>query len=87
MPARICVVSYRDASGLEHSAEVVAESLYEAAALAPGCGAEFAVTVRAEIATHRLRVGQLEDWLASAGRSPAEQALKTRLAEILGLGD
>ena len=63
MPARICVVSYRDTCGLEHSVEVAAESLYEAAALAlaafraapladlaPGRGAELAVSVRAEVA-------------------------------------
>ena len=34
------------------------------------------------IAVHGLRVRQLNEWLGSAGRSPAEQALETRLAEL-----
>ena len=34
VPARVCVLAFTDSSGIRHSVEVAAESLYEAAALA-----------------------------------------------------
>jgi hypothetical protein len=32
---------------------------------------------------HTVRVGEFEKWLETAGRSPAEMSLKTRLRELL----
>ena len=78
--------------------EVSAETLYEAAALAlkafrqsdfageagPGSATRLTVRLRAE-ESHEVKVGQVEDWLNCMGKSPREQALKTRLNEALGL--
>ena len=78
---------------MEHAVEVSAETLYEAAALGlkafrasefaehvgPGSGTRVTVTVKQEEARHEVGVKQLEAWLEGAGKSPREQALKTRL--------
>ena len=41
------------------------------------------VTLKAE-ESHEVKVQQLKAWLKSVGKSPREQALKTRLQELLG---
>jgi hypothetical protein len=41
------------------------------------------VTVKAE-ESHEVKVQQLKAWLKSVRKSPREQALKTRLQELLG---
>ena len=78
--------------GLEHSVEVTACSLYETAVLGlkafressqvehcgPGPAGPLRVTVKAE-ESHEVKVQQLKAWLKSVGKSPREQALKTRL--------
>ena len=33
---------------------------------------------------HKVRMRDFESWLESAGRTPAEMSLKTRLRELLG---
>jgi hypothetical protein len=33
---------------------------------------------------HRVRIKDFENWLESAGKSPAEMALKSRLRDIIG---
>jgi hypothetical protein len=82
---------------MEHAVEVSAETLYEAAALglkqfrssefaedvAPGTAMRLTVTVKQEEARHEVGIRQLEDWLQGAGKSPKEQALKTRLRDGL----
>ena len=79
------------------SVEVVAVSLYEAAALGlnafrlsefaddvgPGKADRLTVTVKAEFERHEVKVSDLEEWLACAGESPCEQALKVRLRQGL----
>jgi hypothetical protein len=87
-----CVVSYLDTSGIRHSVEVEAESLYEAAALGirafrrHGCepaGLEkLDVEMRSSV-THSLTVKRLEDWLGGACRGPKEALLKERLRAIV----
>ncbi len=95
--SRVCIVSFKDWSGMEHAVEVSAETLYEAAALglkefrasefaeetAPGVATRVTVTVKQEEARHEVGVRQLEEWIAGAGKSPREQALKRRLREAL----
>ncbi len=95
---KLCEVSFRDARGLRHTVEVSADSLYEAAALAlksfrgsgfagelhPGGATELAVSVRSEAESHQVCVRQVETWVYGAGKTPREQALKTRLREQLG---
>jgi hypothetical protein len=96
VPHQRCTVSFTDPTGITHSVEVSAASLFEAAALAvaqfrrsgftdaaPGAGASLSVTVHAPATTHSLRMSRLEAWLESAGKTPIEQALKVRLREEL----
>jgi len=93
---RTCRVSCRDIDGVEHTVEVGAESLYEAAArgLAALRDAEWAadighsqtvvtVAVKQPEVQHTVRVRDFEAWLESNGRSPAEMALKSRMHELL----
>jgi hypothetical protein len=70
-----CRVSFTDSEKLEHSAEVEAESLYEAVALAvadfrddpllrdhPGDQTEFTVVVLRNPTQHKLRLSQVAKW-------------------------
>ncbi len=97
MPVRTCRVSCRDAQGVEHTVQVTAQSLYEAVAQAlrvfredvwsedPNRGAaSVVVTINQPQVEHRGRIKDFENWLDSAGRSPAEMALKSRLRDIIG---
>ncbi len=87
-----CTVSYLDTSGIRHSVEVEAESLYEAAALAVrafrrhDCGprgmAKLEVEMRSSV-THTLTIKRLEEWLGGACSSPREAVLKERLREMV----
>ena len=80
---------------MRHSVEVAADSLYEAAALAlaafrnsiaaepPGMASRLVVTIhRVEAERHEVQVQSVDAWLAChQGRTPKEQALKSRLRE------
>ena len=93
---RSCRVSYQDGDGIRHSVEVTAETLYEAAVLgmtalraagwinAPNLMVE--VTVKAPETTHSISNAILAAWLSRAGKSPREQALKSRLLELMRNG-
>jgi hypothetical protein len=93
---RSCQVSYQDSDGIRHSVEVTAETLYEAAVLgmttlraagwmdAPNLTIE--VTVKAPETTHSINSGVLAAWLSRSGKSPREQALKSRLLELMRSG-
>jgi hypothetical protein len=93
--ARTCLVSFTDSEGIRHSVEVTATTLYEAATLAMAefrrCGftadatgpaTRLTVTVKAPATSHEVHWGKIETWLRSAGK-PNEQAMKTRLQELL----
>lgn len=89
---RSCQVSYQDLDGIRHSVGVTAETLYEAAVLgmialratgwmnAPNLTIE--VTVKAPETTHSISNAVLTAWLSRAGKSPREQALKSRLLDL-----
>jgi hypothetical protein len=94
---RKCRVAFTNSEGVSHSVEVVASSLYEAAALAvaefrrcgfadsaPGSAARLTVFVEAPSTSHELTVRKPSTWLDGGGKSPSEQALKVRLRELLG---
>jgi hypothetical protein len=81
---RKCVVSFRDTEGVEHVAEVTAESLFEAAALALN---QFrradwsreesldAGTLRVEVCEstfYNVKVAELEAWLKRTGGAPRD---------------
>jgi len=93
---RACLVSFTDSEGVEHTAEVAARSLFEAAALAiaefkrcglidaqPGPATRLSVVVKAPSTRHELMVAKLQSWLGSNGKSPNEQALKNELRQLL----
>ena len=82
--------------GIEHAVEVSAQSVYEAVAQAlrafrdhEWCEvlshsmASVVVSVKQPEVEHRVRIRDFENWLQSAGRSPAEMALKSWLRDIL----
>jgi hypothetical protein len=89
---RSCVVSYRDFEGITHSIEVTAETLYEAAILgmkamkvgrwrdAPNL--EIEVKVKHPETRYTMSNAVLAAWLSRNGKSPKEQAIKTRLREL-----
>jgi hypothetical protein len=95
--ARTCVVSFVDSTGIQHSVEVAAESLYEAAALAvrefrshpwvddvePGAVTPLRISVKPPATTHEVSIKQLERWIASTPKSPRETAQKSRVQELL----
>ncbi len=93
MAVRTCRVTCRDTQGVDHTVQVTAQSLYEAVAQAlrvfreddwsedPNRGpASVVVTINQPQVEHRVRIKDFENWLESAGKSPAEMALKSRFA-------
>ena len=90
-------MSFVDSSGIRHSVEVAAESLYEAAALAvrefrghpwvddvePGAITPLAVSVKAPATTHEVSIQQIERWVKGTPKGPRETALKSRVRELL----
>jgi hypothetical protein len=94
---RACVVSFTGVSGIRHSVEVTAESLYEAAVLAVtrfrqdiwgeaiSSGTKLDIEIRDAATTHSITLQQVERWLASPG-SPYEASRKARLKLMLVQG-
>lgn len=94
---RKCVVSFRDGEGVEHVAEVTAESLYEAGALAlqrfrrsewSREASLDAGSLRIEVCEstfYHVKVAELEAWLKRTGGAPREvstrREIQTRLAK------
>ena len=88
----LCVVSYLDPSGIRHTVELEASSLYEAAALAlrafrahhcePGEMDKLEVEIRSSV-THTLTVQRLQTWLSGGAKSPKEAVMKERLRALL----
>jgi hypothetical protein len=94
----MCRVSFTDTEGMTHSVKVTAASLYEAAVLGlaefrrcamidatPGPATRLTVVVEAPGTAHEFSMQKLKSWLNGNGKSPAEQALKVRLRELLAL--
>ena len=93
--SRRCLVSFRDEEGVEHIAEVLAASLYEAGAVAlqqfrrSDWSREASLdtgTLRVEVCEstfYNVRVAELEDWLKRSGGKPTEVALRQRVRSRL----
>jgi len=94
--ARKCVVKLRDAEGVEHAAQVNAESLYEAACLAlrrfrgSAWSRETAVdagTLQVEVwespTVYKISVASLEKWLVRGGGSPREVVLREKIRGLM----
>jgi hypothetical protein len=87
-----CIVSYLDHSGIRHTVEVDAESLYEAAVLAvkafkehgcaPGPVNHLEVEVRKSL-THTLTVRKVQEWLNGGATTPKEAVTKERLRSLM----
>ena len=83
-----CVVSYVDTSGIRHSVEVEAQSLYEAAVLAirvfrqHDCEPREANRLEIEVRSpcvHTLSIKKINEWLNGGARTPKEAVTKERL--------
>ena len=92
-----CKVSFTDPDGLSHTAHVVAESLYEAVALAvaefrqdalvppPGAMTEFTVAIERPAIEHRIRLGQIAKWAEYTTREgPAGVIKRAKVRMLLG---
>jgi hypothetical protein len=87
-----CVVSYLDTSGIRHSVEVDAQSLYEAAVLAirifrehdcePREANRLEIEVRSSV-VHTLTIRKIYDWLNGGAKTPKEAVTKERLRALL----
>ena len=97
MGLRTCKVSCLDANGAEHAVEVTARSLYEAVARGLHVlrqrdwveeiqNSTVKITVKEPEVEHTVRIKDFEKWLASNGKSPAEQALKSDLRALFKAG-
>ena len=95
MALRTCTVSFTGPSGVRHSVEVTAESIYEAAALgvsalknsgwidAIALGTELEIQVREPATCHRLTLQQILRWCDGVAVSPDETLKKRRLKQLL----
>ncbi len=95
MSLKACAVSFTDIRGIRHTAEVEAESLYEAAVQGIrrlnqdpwieriGPGTKLEIKVREPGVTHALSVAQVERWLAGATKNPTEATKKAKLKLLL----
>lgn len=95
MPARTCLVTFRDPEGVRHTVEVSAESLYEAAALGlaamkreawvqgPGRTAVLDISVMEPVVRHRVSVERVVRWLDSVTTSPGDLLKKEKLKAML----
>jgi hypothetical protein len=94
-PAKSCTVSFKGPSGITHSVDVAAHSLYEAAAMGVaalkkdgwveglGPGTRLVIRVRESSGTHSVTVQQLTRWLDGASVSPAEVLRRAQLKKLL----
>ena len=95
MALRTCTVSFTGPSGVRHSVEVTAESIYEAAALGVSAlknsgwvdaiapGTELKIQVREPATCHRLTLQQIRRWYDGVAVSPDETLKKRRLRQLL----
>jgi hypothetical protein len=89
---RSCAVSFGDGTGIRHPVQVSAESVFEAAVLAlhifqtagtpPGPASHLEIAAQPPVVNHSVSVQRVRDWLSSGGKTPKEQALKSRLREL-----
>jgi hypothetical protein len=92
---RTCTVSFTCPTGIRHSVDVIAESVYEAAALgvsamktsgwveAAAPGTEIEIQVREPATCHRITVQQIHRSCDGIAASPDETLRKRRLKQLL----
>lgn len=98
MPTARCAVSFTDSNGIAHEAHVLAESLYEAVALAiagfrrdklvpdPTSSTEFTVAIAPPRIEHRIRLSQIQKWAetSTTREGPAGITKRQRIRTLLG---
>ena len=95
MADRTCTVSFTDSRGIKHSAEVMADSLFEAVVLGltvlrsadlkepPGRATVFDIEVRNPGVHHRVSLVHVAQWLNGPAVSPRESMKKVHLRKLL----
>jgi hypothetical protein len=95
VPLRVCTVSFKSATGISHSVDVEAETLYEAAGLGLarlkndgwieglGPGTRLEIAVREPATVHSLTVQQLQKWVNGITSSPADVLRRTKVKHLL----
>lgn len=95
VPLRACTVSFTGPTGIHHSVDVQAETLFEAAGLglallrqaewidpiAPGTRIE--VRVKTPETTHSVTFGQIRQWCDGVAVSPDEVLKRRKVKELL----
>ena len=96
MPPKTCTVTVTDVRGSRHSVEILAESLFEAAALGlkllrddgwvekPGPATRLEIQAKTPEVTHEVTVQQIQRWLEGSSISPNEMVRKAKLKAMLG---
>ncbi|HZW05288.1 MAG TPA: hypothetical protein VFF58_00130 [Candidatus Nitrosotalea sp.] len=96
MPAKTCTVTVTDVRGSRHSVEILAESLFEAAALGlkllrddgwvdkPGPATRLEIQAKMPAVRHEVTVQQIQRWLEGSSISPNETVRKARLKAMMG---
>ncbi len=92
-----CLVTLTGDDGCQHSVEVTAGTLYEAAVRGlrelqlsdwvreeAYDASELRVTARTPAVVHRVDLRKLKEWLGRTAGSPREVALRANLKELLG---
>ena len=95
MAVQTCSVTFIDPRGIRHTVDVLAESLFEAAALGlaalkkdgwtelAGPATKLEIEVRPPSVRHAVSVMQIQRWLQGATTSPNERVRKDRLKALL----
>ena len=95
MARKVCLVTITERSGTRHSAQVEADSLYEAAVLGVerlrrdpwtspiGPTTPLEIEVREPAAQHVVTLAQVRRWLDGATTNPTEAVKKVKLKGVL----
>lgn len=95
MGIRVCTVSFRSQTGITHSVDVEATTVYEAAAMGLarlqqagwveglGPATRLEIQVREPATHHVISVQQLQRWMNGVTTSPADVLRKAKLKELL----
>jgi hypothetical protein len=96
MPPKTCTVTVTDVRGSRHSVEILAESVFEAAALGlkllrddgwvdkPGLATRLEIQAKTPAVRHEVTVQQIQRWLEGSSISPNEMVRKAKLKAMLG---
>ena len=98
VPNRSCRVSVTDLEGIEHTAHVTADTLYEAVArglkaikssawageIPEGITTVTVCAAQPEV-EHRVKIAAFKNWINRGGGTPTDKMASLRIREILGL--